>query len=296
MDRVIRLIVAYDGTDFHGWQRQPDLRTVQGTLEDAARRVVRSPLTIVGASRTDAGVHARGQVAAIWMSGTIPVSGLQKAINHRLPPDVSIVHAREMPLTFHPIRQALGKHYRYRLHAATSRPTDQGAARRSWHVWTPIDLDRMQDAGDRLVGTHDFAGFASTGSDSRGVSRYSNPASATQPLETTPDVEFSSTVRTIHRVRVWRRCENVTIDVEGVSFLYNQVRNMVGTLVEIARGHWPPQRIDEIIAARDRRLAGPPAPPQGLCLEWVRYAPILKEATEVRTMPSMNPGTTSPAP
>ncbi len=246
----MRLVIAYDGADFHGWQRQPALRTVQGVLEDVARRVVTAPILLLGASRTDAGVHARGQVAGLWFDGPIPVDGLRKAVNHRLPSDVTIVHAAEADPRFHPIRGALCKLYRYRIHACATRPVSGGTARCTWHVWTPLALERMQAAAARLIGTHDVAGFATR---------------SAEPLP--PD-----TVRTMRRFDVSRRGDEIVCDVEGSAFLYNQVRNMVGTLVEIGRGHWPIERIDEILATRRRELAGPPAPPHGLCLQWIRYA------------------------
>ena len=247
MERNLKLVVAYDGTDFHGWQRQAGVRTVQQELEDALRHLMRHPLSVQGASRTDAGVHARGQVASVLTAAPVPTENLQRAVNHRLPPDVAVVSVSEAAAGFHPTRQARGKLYRYRIFNSRQRPVTCLVQRLTWHVWYRLDLPRLQAAAADLVGTHDVAGFASQGS----------------PRETT--------VRTIFRVDVRRAADEVVIDVEGDGFLYHQVRNMVGTLVEIGRGHWPPERIREILAACDRRLAGRTAPPQGLCLEWVRY-------------------------
>jgi tRNA pseudouridine38-40 synthase len=247
MERNIKLVLAYDGTDFHGWQRQAGVRTAQEELENVLRHVLRHPLSALGASRTDTGVHARGQVASVATDSPVPLENLQRAIGHRLPADMAIVTVSLAAPGFQPTRDACRKRYRYRIFNCVQRPVASFAQRYTWHVWYPLDLQRLQAAAAELVGTHDFAGFASQGS----------------PRDTT--------VRTVYRLGVARVGDELQIDVEGNGFLYHQVRNMVGTLVEIGRGHWPPQRVSEILAARDRRLAGPTAPPQGLCLEWVRY-------------------------
>lgn len=249
MERNLKLVLAYDGTDFHGWQRQAGVRTVQETLEDILRRVLRHPLNVAGASRTDAGVHARGQVAGVRTAATIPIRNLTHAVGDRLPHDLTLLHVREAPPGFHASRDACGKLYRYRVFNATRRPVELLAARYVWHVWFPLDLERMSAAASPLVGTHDFAAFASSGA----------------PRQ--------STVRTVERVALRRRGDEVLFDVAGDGFLYNQVRNMVGTLVEVGRGHWPLERVAEILASGDRSQAGPTAPPQGLCLQWVRYGP-----------------------
>lgn len=245
--RTLRLTLAYDGSAFHGWQRQPGWRTVQETVEMVARRVLRDHVHVVGASRTDAGVHARGQAAHVVTTSTVPLARLLPAIGYRLPPDVTLLRVAAAPDGFHATRDARGKLYRYRIW--NSRRGPGLFASETWHVYYPLDLERMQDAGRRLVGTHDFAAFANRGS----------------PRETT--------VRTVMRLTVQRAFEEVCIDVEGDGFLYNQVRIMVGTLVEIGRGHWPPERVEALLTARDRGQAGPTAPPQGLCLQWVRYDP-----------------------
>lgn len=250
MERTIKLVLAYDGADFHGWQRQQDgVRTVQQDVESVARRVLREPVNLVGASRTDAGVHAAGQVAHVRTNASIPVESLRRAIGHRLPRDAAVVHACEAPPAFHATRSALGKLYRYRIYNSFCRPVEQLADRHCWHVWFPLETDAMCDAAARLCGTRDFSAFATAGS------------------------QRESNVRTVTRIDVRRRFRELRIDVQGDGFLYNQVRNMVGTLVEIGRGHWVPEKIDEILASRDRAAAGPTAPAHGLCLQWVRYPP-----------------------
>lgn len=248
MERNIKLVLAYDGTDFHGWQRQAGLRSVQGDVEDALRRVFRHPLSIRGASRTDAGVHARGQVANVVTSAPIPVENITRAVGHRLPRDIALVHASVVAPDFDATLDAVGKLYRYRIHNAVARPTEVLTERFAWHVWYPLDIRRMQQAARRMTGTHDYVSFATQGS-----------------LRCT-------TVRTVRRIEIQRRGFDVTIDVEGGGFLYNQVRNMVGTLMEVGRGRWEPQYISEILAARDRSAAAATAPAHGLCLCWVRYA------------------------
>ncbi len=250
MERNLKLTIAYDGSAFHGWQRQQGVRTVQEEVETVARRVLRHPLQVVGASRTDAGVHARGQTAHIHTTCPIPAENLRRAIGQRLPADIGLVHVADVPLGFHATRDARRKLYRYRIHNDRRRPVEGGRAGYAWHIWVPLDAGRMQAAANVLVGRHDFAGLASAGSP-----RW-------------------STVRTVFAVHVCRRFDTIVIDVVGDGFLYNQVRNMVGTLVEIGRGHWPVERIERILASRDRRDAGPTAPACGLTLEWIEYPPL----------------------
>lgn len=252
--RRFKLTVAYDGSKFHGWQRQTlpaeqgggSLRTVQGVLEEALRRLLGQPILVRGASRTDAGVHAMGQVAVFDAACPIPLENLVKATNSRLPHDVDVREAEVVDRTFD-VADAITKQYRYRIWNTTRRPL--GIRHMVYHFWTPVDVDRMNDAAARLVGTHDFDGFATVGHGRL------------------------STVRTIHACRIERVSgEEVQLVIEGDGFLYNMVRIIAGTLLEIGRGHWEPSRIEEILASKDRRLAGPTAPAPGLCLQWIRYA------------------------
>lgn len=247
MRRNIRLVIAYDGTDFHGWQKQPGMRTVQDAVEQAVRRVVRHQVNVNGSGRTDAGVHAAGQAANFETTCTMPVRNLQKAIGSRLPKDISLQHASEVPLGLRCSRDAISKLYRYRIHNEQNRPASRQQQRYTYHYWTPLDIHRMQAGANYLIGEHDFVGFASSGHGRE------------------------CTVRTILRCDVYRHYSEVVIDVEGTGFLYNQVRNIVGTLIEIGRGHWEPERVRHIIESRDRSQAGPTAPARGLCLQWVRY-------------------------
>jgi tRNA pseudouridine38-40 synthase len=249
MVRNIRMTIAYDGTDFHGWQKQPGLRTVQGEIEQAAQRVIRHPLNIIGAGRTDAGVHARGQVANFLTDSSVPTRRVWRAVGSRLPADASIVHACEAPLDFRATSDAVSKLYRYTIYNETHKPTERLRQRYVYHFWNPLDLDRMRQAAALMEGKRDFAAMAGKGS----------------PRLTT--------VRTVYHCKVSRSYNEIYVDVIGNGFLYNQVRNMVGTLIEVGRGHWEPSRVAAILESGDRSQAGPTAPACGLTLQWVRYPP-----------------------
>src|SRR5205085_9687573 len=162
--RNLRMIIAYDGTEFHGWQRQPQQRTVQDLIEQAVRRVVRHQVVVVGAGRTDAGVHARGQVANFYTTTQIPALNLFRAIGARLPKDVTIEHMREVPLGFHSSRSAVSKLYRYRVFAAVRRPVGAHLQRYTYHFWHPLELERLRAAAAAFIGEHDFSAMASRGS------------------------------------------------------------------------------------------------------------------------------------
>jgi len=248
----VRLTVAYDGTAFHGWQEQnppdgPPLRTVQRTLRQAIQQVVREPIQVVGASRTDTGVHAAGQSACFDTSCPIPVENLPRAITGRLPPDVEARHAEQVGDDFDVIGDVTRKQYRFVIWNTPRRPL----ARRHtvFHFHDVLDEHAMADAAARLVGEHDFAAFTNAG----------------HGRETT--------VREIFACGVSRAVDQpeVTITVSGSGFLYNMVRILAGCLVEVGRGHWSPDHIDTLLREGDRQRSGPTLPPQGLCLQWVRY-------------------------
>lgn len=258
--RNIRMTIAYDGTDFHGWQKQPGLRTVQDLVEQAVRRVVRHQVDVNGSGRTDAGVHARGQVANFETTSTMPCVNLRRAIGSRLPKDVSIVHADEAPENFRASRHAVSKLYRYTVFNEQHRPVEYHRQRFAYHFWHPLELEPMRAAAEFLVGCHDFVAFASAGHNRE------------------------STVRTIFGIQIHRHYEEICIDVAGSGFLYNQVRNMVGTLLEVGRGHWTPEYVREILEGLDRSKAGPTAPARGLSLQWVRYDPTRTYPPDPRTL------------
>jgi len=243
--RCIRMTIAYDGTAYHGWQEQPGLTTVQGTLVEALATIVRERPRIEGAGRTDAGVHAQGQVASLRTEHPILIPRLLAAVNSRLPDDISVTDMREAPPDFRPSHMALGKHYRYRIYRNTFKPVFEG--RYVWHWYQPLALEPMREAARVLVGTHDFKSFEGRGS------------------------YREDTVRTITRLEIVEAGPELHFEVEGNRFLYRMVRNLVGTLTEVGRGHWPAARVAEALAACDRMAAGPTAPPQGLCLMHVWY-------------------------
>jgi tRNA pseudouridine38-40 synthase len=245
--RNIRLLLAYDGTDFHGWQKQPGLRTVQDSVEQAVRRVVRHQVMVHGSGRTDAGVHASGQIANFETSCPMPCDNLRRAIGGRLPKDLSLIHVCEAPANFRASRHAISKLYRYSIFSDPNRPVERHRQRYLYHFWHPLSVERMRAGAEYFVGRHDFAAFASAGHNRE------------------------TTVRTVLGVRVCRWFEEIRVEVEGTGFLYNQVRNMVGTLIEVGRGRWEPEYVGEILASCDRSRAGPTAPARGLCLQWVRY-------------------------
>jgi tRNA pseudouridine38-40 synthase len=242
--------IAYDGSGFHGWQKQEPpglepLRTVQGVVEATLIRLLGQPVNLIGASRTDAGVHANGQVAQFDADTPIPIERLADAINSRLPDDAEVRYVEPAPPGFHVISDVMSKQYRYRLFNTTHRPL--WLRHVVYHCWVPLDTDHMAEAAGRLEGTHDFAGFAAAGHGRE------------------------STVRTVHRCWVEPHPPEVHVLIEGDGFLYNMVRIIAGTLVEVGRGRFEPDVIDRVLTTADRAGAGPTLPPTGLCLEWIRY-------------------------
>ena len=244
--RCIRMTVQYDGTDYHGWQEQPGVPTVQGVLVERLATILGERPAVEGASRTDAGVHALGQVAALRTEHAIEAERLEAALNSRLPAAIAVADTAEAPLDFSPSRDAVAKHYRYRLYRGRAKPVLE--ARYVWHWYRPIEVEPMREAARLLVGRHDFRSFEGGGS------------------------ARENTVREVTRLDVTEAGPEVHFDIEGGGFLYRMVRNLVGTLVEVGRGHHPPPWVREVLEAADRSSAGPTAPPHGLCLLAVRYA------------------------
>jgi tRNA pseudouridine38-40 synthase len=240
-----KLTIAYDGTAYCGWQRQPEpTATVQREVEKAAGSIVSHPVTVLGSSRTDTGVHALGQVAACNMETHLNVERLRKAINSRLPADILIRAMEEVPESFD-VRTAKHKRYRYLIWADQDRPVFY--RHYVYHYYRKLDVALMNKAAQDFVGTHDFESFKGKAD------------------------ERENTVRTIFAASFHRRGPLAVFAVEGSGFLYHMVRTMVGTLLEIGTGHWLPDVIPSIIAARDRQKAGPCSPAQGLHLQWIRF-------------------------
>jgi tRNA pseudouridine38-40 synthase len=242
-----RLIVSYRGAAYAGWQRQENARTVQQALEEALGRLLGSPLRVHGASRTDAGVHARGQAVSFELADPFPARGLVHGTNHHLPEDVRVLAAAAVPAGFHARKHALGKEYRYRLsRAAVLSPLDSPYAVR---VPAEIDPARMAQAAALLSGRHDFSAFALAG------------GAHGQPF------------RTIHSA-VWEEAgEELRFRVVGDGFLRGMVRALVGTLIEVGMGRRTPASIAGLLSGGPRAAAGPTAPAQGLVLEKVLYPP-----------------------
>jgi tRNA pseudouridine38-40 synthase len=236
--RTIRLTVEYDGCALCGWQRQINGPTVQGHLEDALAKLLQIPTPVVGASRTDAGVHARGQVAAFQTDRDISVVGIRRGLNTMLPPSIAIVSADEAAPDFHPRFSSTGKWYRYTILARRDRSPRW--ATRAWHRQGTLDLAAMTAASRALVGKHDFAAFRAAGCSAR------------------------TTTRWIDAIDITADDPLVIVDVRGNAFLRHMVRILVGTLVDVAEGRFAIGQVAEILASLDRTRAGQTAPPYGL--------------------------------
>jgi tRNA pseudouridine38-40 synthase len=257
-----KLVLAYDGTDFHGWQMQRDTTTVQGTLAEALNRITGEQVLPQGSGRTDAGVHAVGQVASFPLLASIPPENLQRALNRILPASIRVLHAETVAAEFHARFSARYKTYEYRLYqGAVCAP----AMARYVHAcpWK-LDLHAMCSAAQLVVGEHDFTSFAATDPDA--TARNTGPPS--QPKSMMREIKASE----------WR--EGAIHDTEdhllvyrvrGNGFLHHMVRNLVGTFIDVGRGRIAPDAVGQILAARDRSAAGPTAPPQGLFLISVDY-------------------------
>lgn len=247
-----RLKVAYHGGRFAGWQAQAGERTVQAELERALSLLAHEPVSARAAGRTDAGVHARGQVVSCRFSSSIPARKLPLALNANLPEDISVLSAEEMPAGFDAKRYAVGKRYCYRVLPRVPRdPFDGGT---SWHVRSPLDLDAMREAAAVFVGEHDFESFRSVHCDASHARRY------------------------LWLVDVREEGERVVIEVRGNAFCRNQVRILSGTLVDVGRGRHSPEDVKRMLDARDRTQAGVTAPAHGLFLEEVYYPDDLSRA------------------
>lgn len=243
--RKIKLVIHYDGTAYHGWARQPEHDTIQGQLETAIEKLTGMFVEVIGSSRTDAGVHALGQVAHVVLTDCpIPTENFQNALNNLLPDDIVIADVQEVPEDFDAISDTVQKRYKYFICTVPIRPV---LVRNQWHRPGSLDVDKMAAAAKFLVGKHDFKSFASA-ADQR-----------------------ESSVRTITQCTIKQACGSIVISVQADGFLYNMVRNIVGTLVEIGRGRWEPDYIENILTAKDRNAAGPIAPACGLCLMEIFY-------------------------
>jgi tRNA pseudouridine38-40 synthase len=259
---TFKLTIAYDGAAYAGWQAQPAVRTVQGTFEATLEKITGESVRVTASGRTDAGVHALGQVVSLVLSTSLPPDVLLRAFNAELPNDIAVLSAEIAVDGFHAIRDARRKRYRYLLHDGPVRSVLW--RRYCWHLPYQLDEGAMHRAAQGLVGTHDYSSFETSGT------------------------ERLTSIRTVFALSVTRRPTDellsradqdlplVAVEIEADGFLYNMVRAIVGTLVEVGRGTqteaWPA----EVLAAGDRRAAGRTAPPQGLFLVEVQYDPPTK--------------------
>lgn len=263
--QVWKLLIAYDGTGFYGWQVQPRKRTVQGELAAAIERITGEQVLPQGSGRTDAGVHALGQVASCALAAPIPTENFHRALNRTLPPDIRILSVEHAPASFHARHSALHKTYEYRIFRGEICPPF--LARQVYALNWPLDLDAMHSAASAVLGEHDFSSFAATDPDLTQRSASTEFAAG----------ESADCVRTLFE-SAWQLCpaESASGDlliyrVRGSGFLHHMVRNLVGTFLEVGRGHTPADDIPGILAARNRSAAGATAPARGLFLVSVHY-------------------------
>jgi tRNA pseudouridine38-40 synthase len=243
--RTLRLVIEYDGTDFSGWQRQLGQRTVQACLEEALQAMTGQPLRVTGAGRTDAGVHAEGQVASVRVHSRIPAMGLLRGLNSQLPPDMVVRELSDADASFDARRSARGKTYRYQIWNHLTRSPLQGRA--SWHHRAPLDVHAMREVAAAFVGEHDFRAFRAS------------------------DCDRKNTVRLIRAFEVERSGALIRCEVEGTAFLKNMVRIMVGTLVQAGHGELDAAGLRRLLEAGDRTKSGVTAPARGLTLVRVTY-------------------------
>lgn len=254
-----KISIAYRGTNYYGWQIQipsktykkpikpgEGLPTIQAIVRKALGLVLGHPVNLVGSSRTDSGVHAKAQIAHFdTTSVQIPAEGLRMAVNHQLPDDIVIHEIEEVPIEFNAIFHTARKRYQYYIWNALDRPVFLSDL--CWHRWQVMDIDAMKEAASYLVGTHDFASFAKVGHGRTG------------------------TVRTVYECSISYRAPRLVFGVEGSGFLWQMVRIIVGTLVQVGIGRCTVEEVKRMLEAKDRREGGPTAPPQGLYLQWIKY-------------------------
>ncbi len=241
----VKLTVAYDGTNYCGWQVQPNGITVQEVLNQCLSEFTGENIETIGASRTDAGVHALGNVAVFDTEMRMPGDKFSFALNQRLPEDIRIQKSEEVEMDFHPRYVKSQKTYEYRiLNCRFPIPTERFY---SHFTYIPLDVDKMKEAASYLIGEHDFKSFCGTGA------------------------QVKTTVRTVKEIQIEKSGDRITIRITGEGFLYNMVRIIAGTLMDIGGGLYPPEKMKEILEAKDRKKAGPTAPARGLTLMKIQY-------------------------
>ncbi|HEX9972639.1 MAG TPA: tRNA pseudouridine(38-40) synthase TruA [bacterium] len=241
--RNIKIEIEYDGTDFYGWQFQPELRTIQGDIENALKVIFRNEITVIGAGRTDTGVHARGQVANFLIEDTMPVLTVKAALNGNLSKDVRIISSEEVSQSFHARYDAIKRHYSYTI-------TKQEKAIDRHYMWcykSALDVEQMQHASQRLLGEHDFSAFCQADENMKHYRCF------------------------MEEIRWEQNGALLILNIIANRFLHNMVRIIVGTMINVGRGFAKVEDIPQILESRDRRNAGPTIPAKGLCLEKVYY-------------------------
>lgn len=251
----VKLVLEYDGTEFVGWQTQPNGRSVQAVVEGALRELLGEPVKVAAAGRTDSGVHALGQVAAFSTWRELPMKAYAVGLNGHLPPDVAVVAAEEVPDAFDPRRWSLGKRYRYLI--SNRRGRSPLRRRTHWELFAPLDVEAMRAGARALLGRHDFSAFRAA------------------------DCQALHAVREVRAVEISSGDGVVEVEVEGTAFLKHMVRNIAGTLVEVGKGKQPVAWVAEVLASRDRTRAGQTAPAHGLCLVEVRMGDGPRAGVEV---------------
>lgn len=241
----VKLVIAYDGTNYCGWQRQPNAVTIEEVINKHLKQLLKEDIEIIGASRTDSGVHALGNVAVFDTNTKIPAEKISYALNQRLPVDIVIQKSYEVPLDFHPRYQNSIKTYEYRI---LNREFLLPTMRLYYHfVYKKLDIDKMKQAAQYLIGEHDFKSFCSL------------------------NTQVKSTVRTLYQLDIRKEEEVITLRFRGNGFLYNMVRIITGTLIKVGLGMIPPEQVKTIVEARNRVHAGPNAPANGLTLVSIEY-------------------------
>lgn len=243
--RRVKLTIAYQGTQYQGWQRQKRFKSIQETIEKLVSNLLSEKIELTASGRTDAGVHALAQIASFVHHSTFPTARLCYVLNYHLPDDIQILSAEDVEADFHPRYSARGKIYQYKIDNAPAK--DPLKSYLVWHVPEPLDLDRMRDAAARWIGEHDFATFRSQGSSAK------------------------TTIRRIDAIEIHREGTLVTLTFRGNGFLYNMVRIMTAVLVLIGKGRLEPSDAERLLAAKERTMAPWTAPPQGLYLTEVIY-------------------------
>lgn len=241
----IKLTIAYDGTNYCGWQVQPNGITVEEVVNKALKKLTGEDIQVIGASRTDSGVHALGNVAVFDTHTTIPSERISYALNQRLPEDIVIVKSEEVAEDFHPRYCDCSKTYEY--HILNTRIPIPTKRLTNYFVSYDLDVEKMRKAAGYLIGEHDFVSFCNVRTD------------------------VEDTVRTVTELEILKDGEEITIRISGNGFLYNMVRIIVGTLIRVGRGFYEPEKVKEILEAKDRKAAGVTAPPHGLILAEIRY-------------------------